>query len=400
MNQTDKMIFDLLGRALFNADFTLSDNINWSKLYNDAKFQTVAALIFDCLKSEEKALLPLEIKSLWEKHTFTILCIYEQLTFQQSRVIKLLKENNIPVAILKGSSAAINYKNPSVRTMGDIDLLVSPQNQIAAVKILQANGYGEVKDQNHPCHMTLYNGKIAVEVHKEPNGIHFVKDTKIKSKMHSFFADVIESIKIQDDFPILDDKHQAVVLLLHKLEHFMGSGLGLRQLCDWATFVDKKMTDELWHQLEPTLKSFGMLSFTVVITRICVDYLHLDVSKASWCLEADQRLCEDVLNRILQSGNFGQKENDYGEHFFIDFNSNSRLVSFIKVLTATCKRNWNLCNKYPILLPVAPFIVYFKYLKLKKSGKKPVVNMLKSYKNAGSKKQLFKELKPFESLEE
>ncbi|MCB7187645.1 nucleotidyltransferase family protein, partial [Anaerostipes caccae] len=63
------------------------------------------------------------------------------------------------------------------------------------------------------------------------------------------------------------------MLLLHKLEHITSSGLGLRQLCDWAVFVHRDMTPERWEDLLPKLSRFGLLHFARVITRICVEDL-------------------------------------------------------------------------------------------------------------------------------
>ena len=59
----------------------------------------------------------------------------------QNVLISLLEENNIPSVILKGAAAAMYYPYPSLRTMGDVDILVRRKNLERAVQLMEDNGY-------------------------------------------------------------------------------------------------------------------------------------------------------------------------------------------------------------------------------------------------------------------
>lgn len=162
-------------------------------------------------------------------------CFNEQLLNEQNSVLRLMESCGIPCVILKGSSSAANYPNPSLRIMGDIDILVSPEHQAAAVEILQKNGYGEILDESHHCHMTISKNNITVEVHKEPNGLIFNENKEIDKNIREFFSDAIKNRQFTGEIPILSDEHQAVALILHKLEHFfvrrVGTAPALRLGC-------------------------------------------------------------------------------------------------------------------------------------------------------------------------
>lgn len=155
------------------------------------------------------------------------------------------------------------------------------------------------------------------------------------------------------------------------------------------------MTDKLWEQLKPRLADFGLLYFTGTITKVCTEYLHLPKDKAQWVSEYDTALAGEVMERILQSGNFGRKENAYAQRYFVDAHCENRITSFIKTLKFACSKHWPICEKHPVLMPAAPFVIFFKYIKLRIHGKRPAIHPVMLYKNAGSKQKLYKELKPF-----
>ncbi|MCC8029927.1 MAG: nucleotidyltransferase family protein [Lachnospiraceae bacterium] len=396
MNKTEHVLLQLTGRALFGApaDFDPAA-VDWPAVYREASNQALSLLIWDILGTEERAAVPGDTASRWEQDSLRRIMSNEQLLYEQEQVIRLLAEASVPCVILKGSSSAANYPNPSLRIMGDIDLLVKPEQQMQAMKVLQANGYGDILEESHHCHMTVHKGGITVEVHKEPNGLYMNPDAEIAQKLHVFFADAIDQRQCEDGLPFLTDEQQAVVLILHKLEHFMTSGLGLRQLCDWAVFIEKRMDDVLWTGLQPVLSDFGLLTFTGLMTRVCVDYLGMPERKAPWAKQYDAETAAKVIEQILKEGNFGTKAEKYGERLFNDPSSSNRVASFIRVSGNACREHWPPCEKHAVLMPAAPFVLLSRYLVQRRRGERPKLNLKKKYRQAGYDQKLYKELKPF-----
>ncbi len=443
MSETEKILLQLTARALFHApavsDAVASDDvdfdaatfdaaaIDWPSLYREASSQALTLLIWDALSDEERSFIPESVSIRWEQASIRQIIRNEQLLYEQSQVLQILDAANIPCAILKGSSSAACYPNPSLRIMGDIDLLVDPAQQTEAVEILLAHGYKNADVEPHYCEMAVIKDGVTVEVHNEPNGLDMNEDPVIKLKLDEFFSSALKERQIADGspsplpflspeerrmaggspslspeerqmvdgLPFLSDEHQALVLLIHKLKHFLHNELGLRQLCDWAVFVDQRLDDELWRELRPKLEEFGLLTFTGIVTRVCVEYLGLPEEKAPWAKEFDKELAADVLNQILECGNFGNKAGTYGISYFTDVNASGRISSLFKNIFGRCKYHWPVCAKYPVLLPVAPFVAYGKYLKFRKEGKRDAIRPVNLYKKAEAKRKLYKELKPF-----
>ncbi len=387
------ILLQLLGNALFEMPAAVPDTVDWAAVYEEAKAQAVLPLALQA--ADSLGLLPEHIKGQWLPAAISQIGFNERLLAEQRKVIALLGQHGVPCVILKGSSSAMWYPDPEFRVMGDIDLLVNPEDQLKAVALLQENGYGDVLDTEHHCHLTLAKGSICVEVHKEPNGLFINEDSGIAQRLQTFFADGVSRRQEINSLPVLSDDRQAVVLIMHKLEHFLSGGLGLRQLCDWAVFVNRRLTPQLWKQLRPLLADCGLLHFTGIITRVCVDYLGLPVTAVPWAAEADKALTDEVMAHIFACGNFGSKGSTYGQRFFTDSHASNRIASFIRVVISASQHHWPICKKHPVLMPIAPFVAYGKYLILRLQGKRPALKPVKLYNSSKEKQQLYRELKPF-----
>lgn len=395
MQEYQKTLLDLLGRALFGADVNISSDIDWSALYKESNDQTVTSLVLNALTPDEIALVDDETLKKWEGRAAFYAVRCAQLLYEQQSILTILKENNIPCAVLKGSSVAQNYPDPDLRIMGDIDILVPKNLQSKAAGLITGNTEKTYENDGH-FHISVNSKNITVEIHNEPNGIEIASDENVKKQLRDFFSNALSDTQETNKIITLSKEHQAVSLLLHKLSHFLSEGIGLRQLCDWACFVNKNLDDREFKKIKPRLESFGLLEFAGVITRTCCDWLHLPVSCAKWCMEYDKDLSEEIIEQILTNGNFGRKENYYGQRLFTDCSSSNRLTSMFKVLKKTCKDHWPPCQKYPILMPIAPFVLLARYFKMRKNKQRPNFNLIKIYKKAGPKQKLYKSLKPFE----
>lgn len=391
--EVNEILLGLLGRALFASEFAFdSETAPWESLFAESQAQAVELLVFDALTGSERAWMPKEVDSAWQFAALRRLGQNEQLRHEQGRVLDALQKAEIPCLVLKGFACAENYPNPALRCAGDIDLLVGKSGVEKARKVLESVGYF-ASEEPHPYHQHMSRGPLMVELHHEPAGIPM--DNGMGAALRSFFEGSEQTPAERNGIPVLQRKQEAVMLLIHKLEHIVSSGLGLRQLCDWAVFVHRNLDEAAWEELRPVLEQFGLLQFTKIVTRICVDALSLPEETPPWCLDADGELAKALLADMLRTGNFGSKENRFGQRLFTDANSGNRLTSFIKVGTQACRDHWPVCEKYPILLPVAPIYLLNRYRKQRKEGKRPAFRPHEVYRGAKNRRELYASLRPF-----
>ena len=118
-------------------------------------------------------------------------------------------------------------------------------------------------------------------------------------------ADDIEGITISGGEPFLQT--DALYLLLHLMHHFLQTGVGLRQVCDWACLLARHGRSLDGAALAADLRALGMLRPAAALARIVVDELGVPAGVVPAELlgaarGADVRL---LLADILASGNFG-----------------------------------------------------------------------------------------------
>ena len=103
-------------------------------------------------------------------------------------------------------------------------------------------------------------------------------------------------------FPPLEN---GLVLLEHINQH-LEEGLGLRQILDWALYVDKALDDDAWeYTFAPVVRRLGLERLAITVTRMCQLYLGLR-SDITWCASADEKVCDSLMNYIMEQGNFGR----------------------------------------------------------------------------------------------
>ena len=391
MNKPEQTLLSLLSRGLFNTGRTFDAEIaDWAALFQEAAHHTVIPLVYDSLTATERAFIPAEFAPRWQHTVITTLWQNEQIAAEQRRILSLFP---FPCVILKGSSSAMNYPKPELRCAGDIDLLLSPQHIETAQAILSTQGYTLAESENDgDGHRAMHRGPYIIELHHAPSGL---PKSPTGEEIRAYFRSAEMDACLRDGLPVLSADRRAVLLLVHKLDHVLTSGLGLRQLCDWAVFVSRELSPELWTELTPTLKRFGLYRFGRIVTRTCVDYLGLPLDACPWCSDVPAELSTALMEDLLRSGNFGRKENRYGQRLFTDAQSATPAASFFRTSLQVCREKWPPCRQYPLLLPAAPAVLLWRYFGQRRQGKRPVFNPAGAYQGAAVRQKLFQNLQGF-----
>jgi len=334
MTAEQKLLCELLSSSLFDVQFTAPKNADWNKIKSEAIIQTVAGLIPETDGLDDQVLFKIEAKSLRILH-------------EQNKLGRLFASHSLPMAILKGTAAAIYYPRPIDRTMGDIDFIVPEVRFEEAEKLLEQNGYilECPISLSSPRHSVWKKNGIFFELHHHFSHEDLYIDDYVSAGLsHTVWAYIGEA-----GFPMLPPLPNGLVLLVHMRSH-LKSGMGLRQIIDWMMYVDKVLNDEFWeNEFKTVAESKGLDTLAITTTRMCQLFLGLP-NRISWCESADIDLCEELLDLVFSSGNFGRKNSvrvsvetvstrisqlglftylqTAGEHNWIAYHRNSRLKMF------------------------------------------------------------------------
>lgn len=255
------------------------DGTTWEHLLEQAQEQTVIGLVYHAV-----SLLPPETP-VPEDIVFKLVAEGESiadnsrsLETKARALIRKLSSAGLHPHLLKGPETARFYPCPLLRGYGDIDLYLPKEETSTALATLQSEGFPVWKDPDRSFHFDFLG--TDVDVHPRFYDLHGPSER-------------------------LPDPSSAegtlLMLSAHVLKHAMGTGIGLRQLCDVAAAFRAL---EGQYDPETYLRSCrlaGILRWTRLLHRFLAEYLGVP-----------DRLFPDnhtspvpLLKMVTEGGNFG-----------------------------------------------------------------------------------------------
>ena len=244
------------------------------------------------------------------------------------------------------------------------------------------------------------NGQV-LELHFSP--VHIPKGNVgeiIKNELSGWVSD-IKTVQYEDcTFKAYDEYRQGIVLLIHMQHHMTSLGIGLRHICDWASYINN-IDDETHTALAEFFNKTGLTVYASTITKICATYLGVNLPK--WATNANDGLCEEVLNDIFAGGNFGIKDkaradsgvlivNDGGE------SKNGGVKTLLKKLHISVMKRYPFLKYAFILYPFFYAYRLFRYGFLVLTGKRRKISELS--KLADDRNKLYEKLKIYDCFDE
>ena len=156
-------IIELLKSALFGSSPIIPYEVNWHKVFEVAKAQCIVPLI--------RTYVPLQYRNEWNMLAYQSKTHFIKLLHEQNTLYNLFNDNEISFVILKGTSAAIYYPSPTLRTYGDIDFLVPDVHSETAINLLSDSGYR--LDHSNERHYVFEKNGMEFELHTKFSCQHY-----------------------------------------------------------------------------------------------------------------------------------------------------------------------------------------------------------------------------------
>lgn len=411
MNDIQNQLNMIISNALFDGKRPTVNEDQIASIINESKAQAVFPLLFSVLDSQLQEKLNSDRYTELREEFFCYAIANTQNFSEHSELHELMTTNGIPYVVMKGFASAMYYPDPSLRSMGDVDFIVNPDNLRKAGDLLESIGFTidhGVEDENK--HIAYTRPPMSIwELHRTVNGI---PNGKVGQTIQAEIDRAIDTAALanQDDVTCMapDKLHHGLIMLLHTASHLTSEGVGLRHLCDWVVFASSMSDSEFREIFEKKLKSFGLWHFAQVLTLLGINYL--GAPKRVWALEAieshevnDETLVA-LMDDILSGGNFGTKDaNRYREIKYIsDRNENtvSRkgiVTQGIKSLNEKTYRDFSFIDKHKVLLLVGWIAESGKYIGLLLGGKRKSSGTKNMLKEAGKRKKLYASLELFQT---
>ncbi len=295
-----KAFLSVLRLGIWNQSDSSYEKYDWSFIFSLAEQHGLSAIILDginCLP--EIARPPKEVLLQW------IGCTLQSYEYRYTSYQKAIAElagwynaHEYKMMVLKGYACSIDWPKPEHRPCGDIDIWLFGKQKDADAQLARERGIKVDASHHHHtvfewCGFMVENHYDFINVHHHKSNAAFETLLKKQGQDDSYYVEV-EGEKVYLPSPNL----HALFLLKHACIEFAASGLNLRQLLDWAFFVNGHGREVDWNWLEDILARYGMKSLYDVFNAICVVDLGYD-STFFPNAQVEPNLKEKVLNEII-----------------------------------------------------------------------------------------------------
>ena len=222
-------------------------------------------------------------------------------------LLERLAENGIDHIVMKGYVLKDLYPVPELRTFGDIDIVIRPEDRKKCHELMLSMGYPAKTDWE-----PVYSYKRPdefYEIHTE------LVETAVSEK-----ADYRAYFRDPWPYAIPENSHRYqlkpefhfLYLLVHLAKHIKGTGAGIRLYLDVAVFV-RHFGDCLdWSWVAGELDSLGLSDFAAVVLAFVRQYF--GIASPLVLPSVETSLLEMLAEHTVWGGVFGQDDRNDGRN--------------------------------------------------------------------------------------
>lgn len=181
------------------------------------------------------------------------------------------REHGFRMMLLKGLACGLDWPRPEHRPYGDIDIYLFGQYKEADAALFHELG---IKVDNSHHHHTVFQWQgFTVENHYDFVNVHVHESSRELESIFKRLANKDDCLPLTAYGLMPPANLHALFLVRHMVSHFTGSNITLRQVLDWAFFVEKHGNEVDWGWLEGLLDKYHMKAFFGCVNAICVEDL-------------------------------------------------------------------------------------------------------------------------------
>lgn len=284
MNSNYEAFLTLTRLGINHSAYLPNREIEWQSVQDLAARQSLSAVVLDgieVLRTKKNVDVSLPEKSVLTQWIGEVLQGYESRYELYCRAIAEMaafyNSHGFKMMIVKGYACSLDWPRPQHRPTGDIDIWLFGKDKEADAMMTKEKG---IKiDRGHHHHTVFYWRDFMVENHYDFLNVHqHSSNEKLEKMIKQLAKDDSYSVNVMGEkvYLPLPNLH-AIFLLRHAMTHFAASEINLRQLLDWAFFVEKHGKDVDWKWLMDVLEEYGMLPMFNIFNAICVEDLGFDI---------------------------------------------------------------------------------------------------------------------------
>lgn len=216
----------------------------------------------------------------------------------------------IPLVLIKGSVVQDYYPVPALRSMGDVDVVIHPEDRKKTDAVMLGEGYGKMVD-NHAV-WTYEKDHIVFEIHDHMFYEYLANDVDYREYFDQVWNHV-HLLEGADNIFVPEENFHFLYLITHLAKHITNKGMGFRAFLDFAFIVQKAGKRMDWQWIQAELEKLKLLQFTKTCVAFCQRWF--DVQMPVETAGLDERFYAEVTAKMFNDGIFGlENEQNVAAH--------------------------------------------------------------------------------------
>lgn len=265
--------------ADLNADYNLSEGLDWDEVYQLAQEQSILGLALAGVEHLDVK-PPKELLLQWIGEVQVIERQNKAMNLFVAELVEKMRAADIGAILVKGQGVAQCYEKPLWRPSGDVDLLLSEVSYKKAKKLLLPLSSSNKNEERYSQHLGMSIGQWYVEIHGSlRTGVSSKIDRMVDAAQDSvFMSGNVRSWQNGGTMvPLPAPTEDVFLIFTHFIKHFYKGGMSLRQLCDWCRLLWTYRAEIRVDWLEQHLRKSGLMKEWKAFAALGVGYLGMPV---------------------------------------------------------------------------------------------------------------------------
>lgn len=306
MQSVNKALFLSLVRVGIGHCSVPPDVVDWQAIKALADKQVLTAVVVDGIEQlPDTKRPPKELLLQWIGEVFQS---YENRYKLYQRAIAELagwyNAHGYKMIVLKGYACGLDWPKPEHRPCGDIDIWLFGKQKEADAALAASSKFHDPSfkiDSSHHHHTVFDWHGFTIENHYDFVNVHaHTSSAELEKIFKQLGQDDSHAVEVNGEKVYLPSPNlHALFLIRHMVSHFAAAEITLRQVLDWAFFVEKHTKEVDWDWLLPLLEQYHMKEFFNCVNAICVEDLGFSATIFP-CVQYLPDLKQKVLSDILE----------------------------------------------------------------------------------------------------
>lgn len=312
----EDIFFAILRSIVWGTSADVPSDVDWKALLKLAARQKCLHA-FGVWTKANRIVTPYD--QLLQSGVYVLLGRHARLNHLAVEVLSILSQNQIPATLIKGASIAGLYPDPDMRDFGDVDIYVGEENYHRAAEIItaaypQAHWHSDIRGGIHYILVLDENQDRVVELHRVTMEFHDKKADALYQEFTRKYMAQPSSMTLGDaQIAVPSAAYNALYVYMHAWHHFESTGVGFRQLADWALCLHQayeESSPQAWQNLcseiDAILTALHMKTVWQTFGHVLVEQLQLPSQEFPLYTQAYCNRAKRLLRQLLRDGHCGR----------------------------------------------------------------------------------------------